>query len=126
MMQIADLRQAINVRFARAEIAAFDRVVKKPVNAVAIVLIILRGIDSALRRDAVRAPRAVLVTKALHVVTQLSQRRRGRTARQTGADDDDLKFPPVVRRDELGMVPMVRAICPPAAPMGRAIPFVRS
>ena len=47
----ADLRQAIDVRFARAEIAALHRVVEEAVDAVAVVLIILRGVDSALRRD---------------------------------------------------------------------------
>ena len=54
----ADLRQPVNVRFARAEIAALHRVVEQPVNAVAVVLIILRRVDAALRGDGVRAPRA--------------------------------------------------------------------
>ena len=49
---IADFGQAINVGFAGTKIAAFDRVVEKAVNAVAIVLVIFRRIDSALGRDA--------------------------------------------------------------------------
>ncbi len=47
----ANFSESINVRFARAKIAAFDRVVEQAINAVAIVLIIFRGIDSALGRD---------------------------------------------------------------------------
>src|SRR5204863_303553 len=69
-----DLRKPVHIRFARAEIAAFDGVVKQPVNAVAVVLIILRGVNAALRRDAVRAPGAVLKTEAFNVVTEFCKR----------------------------------------------------
>ena len=48
----ADLRQAVDVGFARAEIAALHRVVEQAVDAVAVVLIILGGVDAALRGDA--------------------------------------------------------------------------
>ena len=54
----ADLREPVDVGFARAEVAAFYGVVKQAVNAVAVILVILRGIDSALRGDGVRAARA--------------------------------------------------------------------
>ena len=53
----ADLREAIDVGFARAEIAALYRVVKKPPDAVAIILIILGRVDAALCGDGVRAAR---------------------------------------------------------------------
>ena len=89
---IDDFRETINVRFARAKIAAFDRVVEKPVNAVAVVLIIFGGIDPALGGDAVGAARAVLEAERFYVVAQLGQGGRGRPARQPGADDDDLEF----------------------------------
>ena len=104
MMEFADFGEAINVRFARTEIAALDRVVEKPVNAVAVVRIILRGVDSALGGDAVRAARAVLVTERLHVVALLAEGGRGRAAGQAGADDDDLEFPAIVRRDQPGVI----------------------
>ena len=48
----ADLRQAVDVGFAGAEIAALHRVVEQAVDAVAVVLIILGGVDAALRGDA--------------------------------------------------------------------------
>ena len=52
----ADLRQAKYVCFARTEISAFHRVVKKAMNAVAVIPVILRRIDAALGRDTVRPP----------------------------------------------------------------------
>ena len=75
-------RQPIDVRFARAEIAALDRVVEQAVDAVAVVLIVLRGVDAALRGDAVRAARRILKAEALDVVAELAERRRGRAAGQ--------------------------------------------
>ena len=51
----ADLRQAIDVGFARAKVAALYRVVEQPVDAVAVILIVLGGVDSALCGDAVSA-----------------------------------------------------------------------
>ena len=47
----ADLRQAIDVGFAGAEVATFYGVVEKAIDAVAVVLIILRGVDATLRGD---------------------------------------------------------------------------
>ena len=97
----ADLRQAIDVGLARAEIAALDGVVEEPVNAVAVVLVVLGGVDAALGGDAVRAARAVLEAEALDLVAQLGQRRRGRSARQAAADDDDVELALVGRVDQL-------------------------
>ncbi len=54
----ADLRQPVHVGFARAEIAALHRVVEQAVDAVAVVVIVLGGVDAALRGDGVRAARA--------------------------------------------------------------------
>ena len=109
MIELADFGEAIDVRFARAKIAALDRVVEKPVNAVAVVRVIFRGVDSALGGDAVGAARAVLITERFDVVTLLPQRRRGRAAGQTGADDDDLEFAAIVRRDQ----PRIVLVPPP-------------
>ncbi len=102
--QIADFREPIDVRFARAKIAALDRVVKKTEDAVAVVLIILGGIDSALGGDAMRAARAVLITEAFHVVAELAQRGRRRSAGQAASDDDDLEFPAIVWTDQARVI----------------------
>ena len=106
--QIADFGESINVGFPGAEIAAFDRVVEQAKNAVAIVLVIFRGIDSSLRGDAVSAARAVLVTEAFHAVAELAQRRRRRSSGEPAADDNDLEFSPVIRSDQARMILMVR------------------
>src|SRR6185437_17070213 len=60
----ADLREAVDVRLPRAVIAALHGVVEEAVNAVAVVLVVLRGVDAALRGDVVRAAGAVLVAEA--------------------------------------------------------------
>jgi hypothetical protein len=67
----ADFGQTIDVRFARPEVAAFDRVIEQAVNAVAIILIILCRVDAALRRDRVRAPGAVLIAETFDVIAEL-------------------------------------------------------
>ena len=98
---VAHLRQPVHVRFPGAEIAALDRVVEQPVHAVAVVAIVLRRVDAALRRHAVRAPRAVLVCETIYVVAHLAQARRRRSARQPGADHDHAELAPVGRRHQL-------------------------
>ena len=70
----AHLRESMYVGLARAIIAALHGVVKKPMRAVAIVLIILCRIDASLRSYGMRATRAVLKTETLHVIAQLRQR----------------------------------------------------
>src|SRR4029077_9754185 len=47
----ADLAKPVDIRFARTKIAALDCVVEQTVNAVAVVLIIFRGVDSTLCGD---------------------------------------------------------------------------
>ncbi len=49
--------ETMNVRFTRAEVAALDRVVEEAMHGVAVVLVILRGVDAALRSDGMRATR---------------------------------------------------------------------
>jgi hypothetical protein len=52
----ADLRQPVDVRFPGPVVAALDGVVEEPVDAVAVVAVVLGRVDPALRRDAVRPP----------------------------------------------------------------------
>ena len=97
----AQLRQPVHVRLARAVVAAFDRVVEEPVDAVAVVLVVLRRVDAALRRDAVRPPRTVLDAEADDVVAELAERRRRGRPGEAGADDDHGVLPAVGRVDQL-------------------------
>ena len=98
--------QAIHIRFTGAKIAALDRVVKEAVNAVAVVLIIFRSIDSALGRDRMSAPRRILIAKALYPVAKLAQRRRGRTAGQPAAHDNNLELAAIIWTNKSGMIAM--------------------
>ena len=52
---VADFRESINIGFACAKVSALHCVVEKAVNALAIVRIILGGVDATLRGDGVRA-----------------------------------------------------------------------
>ncbi len=70
---VADFGEPIDVGFARAIIAAFDRVVEQPEDAVAVVVVVLGGVDPSLGGDAVGPPRAVVVGEDLHVVAQLPE-----------------------------------------------------
>ena len=89
------------MRLAGAEVAALDRVVEQPEDAVAVVVVVLGGVDAALGGDRVGAARAVLEAEALHLVAELAEARRGRGAGQAGADDDDGELALVVRVDQL-------------------------
>src|SRR5213593_1617324 len=46
----------------------FHRVVEQPVHTVAVVVIVLRGVDASLRGDGMRTPRRVLEAETMHVV----------------------------------------------------------
>ncbi len=98
-----DLGQTMHVGLARAVVAALDRVVEEPIHAVAVVLVVLGGVDAALGGDRVGAARAVMEDEALHLVAQLGQRGRGGGAREPGADHDHLVFALVGGVDELDL-----------------------
>ena len=102
----ADLGQPIHVGLARPKISPLDRVVKEPIDTVAVVLVILGRVDAALRGDAVGAARTVLETEALDRVTQLGEGRRRRGPGQAAADHDDLVFAFVGRVDQLHLEPV--------------------
>ena len=96
----ADFGQAVNVGFASAEVAALDRVVEQTINGVVVVLVVLRGVDTALRGDGVSAARAVGDAEHLHVEAQFAERRGGGSSAEAGADDDDFQFAFVRRADD--------------------------
>ena len=91
----ADLRQAIGVGLAGAEVAALDGVLEQAVDAVAVVAVVLGGIDAALGGDRVGAARRVVVREALHVIALLAERGGGGGAGEARADDQDGVLAPV-------------------------------
>ena len=95
------LGEAVDVPLAGAEVAALDRVVEQPVDAVAVAAVVLRRVDAALGGDRVGPARRVVERERLDLVAELGERRRRRRAGEAGADDDDLELALVVRVDEL-------------------------
>ncbi len=100
----AHLGKAMHIGLPGTKIAAFDRVVEKAVNAVAVILVIFGGIDAPLCGDRVGSAGAVLIAEAFHFVSLLSQRCCCRGAGETGSDNDELEFPLVGGADELRVV----------------------
>src|SRR5699024_8256115 len=101
----ADLRQPPRVRFAGAVVPALDGVVEETADTVAVVAVVLGGVDDALGGDRVGATRGVLVAEALHVVAGLTQGGCRRSAAQPGAHDDDRALAAVVGADQFGVEP---------------------
>ena len=93
----AHLGEPVHVGLAGAEVAALHGVVEEPVDAVAVVRVVLRRVDAALRGDAVRAARRVVEREQLHLVAELAEGRGGGGAGEPAAHDDDLE-PALVRR----------------------------
>ena len=89
---VADLGEPVDVGLAGAEVAALDGVVEQPEDAVAVVVVVLGGVDAALRRDTVRPSRRILEAKTFNVVPELAQSRCGGSARETASDHDNIKF----------------------------------
>jgi hypothetical protein len=98
---VADLREAVHVALARAEVAALDRVVEEAEDAVAVVRVVLGRVDPALRGDAVRAARRVLDAQRRHAVAELRERGGSGAAGEAGADDEDVELAAVRGVDEL-------------------------
>ena len=105
-----DLGEAVDVRLARAVVAALHGVVEEAVRRVAVLLVVLRRVDAALRGDRVRTTRGVLVAEGLHVVAGLAHGGGGRAAGQAGADDDHVELAAVGRVDQ----PVVHLVRGPA------------
>ena len=112
------LGEAVHVGLTGAEVAALDRVVEQAVDAVAVALVVLGGVDAALGGDRVGAARRVVERERLDLVAEFGHRGRGRRAGESGADDDHLELALVGRVDELLVGDEVRPTCPPSALRG--------
>ena len=117
-----DLGEPVDVGLAGAEVAALDGVVEQPVDGVAVVAVVLGGVDAALRGDGVGAARGVLVAELDDVVALFGERGAGRAAGEAGADDDDGVLAAVGGVDQLGLE---AAACPSARRRGRRAPWCR-
>src|SRR5690606_34135097 len=66
--------------------------VEEPIDAIAVVRVVLRGVDPALGSDAMRATRAAVDEESFDVVAELGERRGGGSAGEARADDDDVEL----------------------------------
>src|SRR5207248_9473656 len=111
--------EPVDVRLAAAEVAALDGVVEEAVDAVAVVAVVLGGVDPALGGDRVGAAGRVLEAERQDVVAQLGEAGGGAGPGEPGADHDDRVLPLVGRVDQplpvLETVPLTGVL--PARPL---------
>jgi hypothetical protein len=94
----------MDVGFAGAKIAALDGVFEKARNAVAVIPVVLRGVDPSLGSDGVCPSRGIVIGKTVNVVPLLAESRGRRRSRQTCADNDDGMLTAIRRIDQLHLV----------------------
>ena len=104
---VRDLSEPVDVRLAGAVVAALDRVVEEAVDAVAVVAVVLGGVDAALGGDGVSPACGVVKGEDVDVVAELAQRGGGGGAGQPSADDDDAVLALVRRVHQLDGEPVV-------------------
>ena len=97
------LGEPVDVGLPGPEVAALDGVVEQPVDGVAVVAVVLRGVDAALRGDGVGAARGVLVAELDDVVALFGEGGARGSAREAGADDDHGVLAAVGGVDQLGL-----------------------
>jgi hypothetical protein len=97
----AVLREAVDVPFASAEVAALHRVVEEAKDAVAVILVILGGVNAALRGDGVGTAGRILEAEAFDIVAEFAERGGGRRAGESGANDDEGMAALIGRVDQL-------------------------
>ena len=80
------------VRLTGTEVSPLDGVVEKTVDGVAVIRVVLRGIDTTLSGDRVGTARAVLITESLYVVTQFAKSSSGSTTGKAGSNNNYVIF----------------------------------
>jgi hypothetical protein len=68
---VADLSQAINIRFAGSKIPSLNGIEKEPPDTVVVIGVILGRVNAALSRDAMSSSSGIMNAEGLHIVTQL-------------------------------------------------------
>ena len=89
---VRHLSQTVDVGLAGAVVATLHGVIEKTVYRVAVVLVVLSSVDTALCSDRVGTARRVLDAEVEHVETHLAERSSCAGASQTSTYDDDVKF----------------------------------
>ena len=88
----ADFSETIDVGFASTIVTTFDGVVEETIDGVAVVLIVLCGVDTTLCGDGVSAAGRILDAEVEHVEAHFAERSSGRGAGKSRTNHDDVKF----------------------------------
>ena len=94
---VRHLGKAVDVGLTGAVVATFHGVVEQAIHRVAVVLIVLGSVDTALCGDRVGAAGRVLNTEVQHVEAHFAERCCGTGSGQTGSHYDDVELELVLR-----------------------------
>ena len=100
----AQFGQSVDVFFTSAEVTTFLRVGEQPPSRVAVVAIVLGGVDASLSCDTVSTSGRILKAKAFNVVAHRSHRGRGGSPCESATDDENLVFVTIVGPHQTQMV----------------------
>src|SRR5690606_1490523 len=95
-----NFRKAVDIALSGSIVPAFDCIVKKSVDGLSVILVVLGGVDSPLCGDGVGPSGAVLKTKSLDIISQLRQRGSSRGSSKTGAHHNYIIFSFIGRIDQ--------------------------
>ena len=98
----------MNICLATTVIPTFYSVIKKPVNSIPIVLIILRSVNSSLSSNAMSSSRAVMIGKCFHLITEFTKSRRRRSTRKTCSNNYYFKLSLISRIHQFHIKLMAR------------------
>ena len=90
------LSKTMHVCFTCAEVATLDGVIEQAMNAVAVTLVVLCTIDSALSSNGVRTTCGVMEREGIDLVTKFRHCCCGRCSSKASTDNDDFELALVV------------------------------
>src|SRR5690606_6654128 len=80
----------IDIRLSCTKVSTLNGVVEETVDAVTVILVVLRCINPPLRSDAMCATRTILKTECLNIIPEFSEARSGRGPAESSSDYEDL------------------------------------
>ena len=93
--------QAVHVGFASAEVTTLNGIVEQTINGVAIVLVVLSSVDTALGCNGVCTARAILDAERLDIVTKFTEGSGSRCTCKASTHDNHCELTLVSRVHEL-------------------------
>ena len=93
MMLSGSSCEAVHIGLTGAKISPLHRIVEEPVDRIAVVLVVLRGVDATLGGDRMGAARRIVKSEGLHVVAELGHRGCGCGTRKPSSHHDYVVSP---------------------------------